>query len=184
MERRSRLLPFAAPLMVILAGFAVYEYGYERVEEEKASIREVELSKTRILEKYVAIISEKPALEANLSALKEKAKAEDSKIVAGETLSLAAATLGDSVKAVVTGKGGSISSERVEKPEDLGNFKVVNVSLDLILPDARALADVVYSIETRTPYIVIRELDTRVRNFQQPKELMIRLRVAALTRGK
>lgn len=75
-------------------------------------------------------------------------------------------------------------SERVEKTDDLGKLKVVNVAMDISMPDIRALSDVIYNIETRTPYITINELDIRVRNFKEPKELMVKLRVAALTLGK
>ena len=56
--------------------------------------------------------------------------------------------------------------------------------MDIVLPDTRALSDVIYGIETRTPFIVIKELDSRVRNFKEPRELMVKIRVAALTGGK
>lgn len=56
--------------------------------------------------------------------------------------------------------------------------------MDVVLPDTRALSDVVYSIETRTPYIIVKELDTRVRNLREPRDLMVKLSVAALTRGR
>jgi hypothetical protein len=85
---------------------------------------------------------------------------------------------------MITSRSGTISSERVEEPEDLGKFKIVSVSIDALLPDARALSDALYAMETQTPYLVVRELDTRVRNFSQPRELMVRLKVSGITRGK
>ena len=184
MEKRNRLLKLAAPLIVVLLALVAYEYGYEGVHGEMASLKEMQLAKTKTLEKHISIISERPALENRLAALKEKRKADDSKIVDAQTPALAAATLVDTTKSIITGRGGSITSERVEKPDDLGKFKVVNVSVDMTLPDTRALSDVIYNIETRTPYIIIKELDARVRNFREPRDLMVRLRVAALTGGK
>jgi len=184
MERRNKLLLLAAPMVVVLLALCAYEYGYKNVREQIAATREMEITRTRTLEKYMAILAEKPGLESSLAALKDKRKADDSKIIEGQTPSLSAATLQDTVKGVITARSGSISSERVEKPDDLGKFKAINVSMDLVLPDSRALSDVVYGIETRTPYIVIKELDTRVRNFRDPRELMVRLKVAALTGGK
>jgi hypothetical protein len=184
MEQRSRILRLAAPLVFALLCLTAYQYGYERVKEEMAAIREMEGAKMKTLKKYMTILSEKPALEARLAALKEKRQADDSKIIDAQTPSLAANTLVDTVKTIVTGKGGSITSERAEKPDDLGKFKIVNAAMDVVLPDARALSDVVYGIETRTPYIVVKELDSRVRNFKDPRELMVKLRIAALTGGK
>ncbi|HVN96475.1 MAG TPA: type II secretion system protein GspM [Syntrophorhabdaceae bacterium] len=184
MERRNRLIIFAIPVIIVLLVLIAYQYGYEKVRADIASVREMEVAKTKTLERYVTIIAGKPELESRLTALKEKRKADDAKLVQGDTSSLAANTLEDTVKGIITGRGGTISSERVEKPEDLGNFKVVNVTMDVVLPDTRALSDVIYSIETRTPYIVIKELDTRVRNFREPRDLMVKVRVAALTGGK
>jgi hypothetical protein len=39
-------------------------------------------------------------------------------------------------------------------------------------------------METQTPYLVVRELDARVRNYTQPRDLMIRLKVSGITGGK
>jgi hypothetical protein len=154
--------------------------------EEKANtaIKETEEVKAKTLAKYIALISEKPELEKKLAALKEMRKTESSKFIEGQTFSLAAASLQDMVKNIVTGKGGTISSERVGKPDDLGKFKIINVSIDAVLPDPKALSDVLYSIESRTPYLVVKEIDIRNRNFKEPKELMVKLDVEALTTGK
>jgi hypothetical protein len=184
MEKGSKLLKSALPLSIILFALVAYEYGYDTVHSEMASLKEMQLAKTKTLDKYISIISEKPALDNKLATLKEKRKADDSKIIDAQTPALAAATLADTTKGIIIGRGGSISSERVEKPDDLGKFKVVNVSVDITLPDTRALSDVIYNIETRTPYIMIKELDARVRNFKEPRDLMVKLRVAALTGGK
>ena len=109
---------------------------------------------------------------------------DDSKLIEGQTLSLSAATLQENVKTIITGKGGTISSERVDKPEDLSGFKVITISIDSVLPDTRVLSDILYAIETRTPHFIVKEVDVRVRNFREPRELMVKLRVSALTIGR
>jgi hypothetical protein len=116
------------------------------------------------------------------------------------------------VKGIVTGRGGTITSERIGKPEDLEKpllpagitapdakgalgkktakppegqkYQVLSVSIDATFPDAAALSDILYSIETRTPYLVVKELDARVRNFKEPRELMVRIDVTGLYGGK
>ncbi len=170
--------------MIILLGLIVYDYGYLKIRAEMSSMKEMEALKTKTLTRYVSLIAEKPRLDKKLATLKERRKAEDSKLIEGQTLSLSAATLQETVKGIITARGGTISSERVDKPEDLGNFKVITISIDSILPDVRVLSDILYAIETRTPYLVVKEADTRVRNFRDPRELMVKLKVSALTVSK
>jgi hypothetical protein len=184
MKKKSKTLIVSIPLVIILMGLFAYQYGYLRIQSELATIREEQAMKTKILEKYITLISEKPSLEKKLAALKETRKADDSKLIVDQTPSLAAAQLQEIVKSSITGRGGTISSERVGKPEDFGKFKVINVSVDAVVPDSRVLSEILYSIETRTPFLVMKELDARVKNYRDPRELMVKLEVSALTGGK
>lgn len=184
MKIKSKLLVMSIPVIIVLAGLVAYQYGYQGVKNEMSSMKEMQASKTKILEKYISLIAEKPYLEKQLDSLKEERKTDDSKIIDAQTLSIAAASLQETVKALITSRGGSITSERVEKPDNLGNFKVINVSIDAIVPDTRALSDLLYGVETRTPHLIIKEVDTRVRNFRDPRELMVKIRVSALTGGQ
>ena len=183
MKRNTTLL-ITVPLMIVLIGLALYQYVYVGIQADVASIKEEQAMKTEMLEKYITLIAEKSPLEETLVSLKEARNAEGSKLVEGQTLSLAAATLQDTVKEVITSRGGTISSERVGKPEDHGEFRIITVSIDSVLPDSRTLSDILYSIETRTPYLTVKELDVRVRNFRNPKDLMVKLSVSALTSSR
>lgn len=182
--KKSKTLVIAIPLMVILLGFVVYQYVYLGIRTEVASIKESQFVKTRTLEKYITFIAEKPQLEKQLASLKETRKAEDSKLVEGQTISLASAALQDMVKDIVTRSGGTISSQRTGKPEDLGKFKIITVSIDSILPDTRSLRDILYSLETQTPYLTIKDLDIRIRNFKDPREQVVKLDVSAITSSR
>ncbi len=205
----------AVPILVILTGLVIYQYGFVRIRQELALIQEEQNSKTKTLEKYLTIIAEKPDLEKRLLAVKEKRKTETAKLIEGETFSLAAASLQEMVKGIITSRGGVISSERMgkeeematgpvgpskealksqkpekgpkakkEKPEDKSRFKFVSVSFDFTAPDTGALRDIIFFVETRIPSLVIKELDCRVRNFKEPRELMVKLDVTALYGGK
>jgi len=172
------------PLILCLAGFAAYKYGYLRVKADLVAIRDDQAVKSKLLDKYLVLMAEKPLLEKKLALLKEERLADNSRLIEGQTPSLAAATLQETIKGIIIGRGGSISSERVGKPEEFGKFKIIGVSIDAVVPDPRALGDILYSIETRTPYLVIRELDARTRNLRDPKDLTVKLDVMALTGGK
>lgn len=182
--KQSRTLIITLPLMALLLGVFAYKYGFMQVRADLASLREEQAVKGKLLDRYVALISEKPALEKEMASLREERKADDSKLIEGQTPSLAAAALQDIVKGVVTSRGGTISSERVGKQKDIGHFREINVSIDTLLPDVRALGDILYSLETRTPYLVIKEIDARIRNYRNPRDLMVKLEVMALTGRK
>jgi len=181
---RKKSLIIALPVLILLAAWALYVYGYLTVGEQVTSVKEAEATKTASLEKYLAFVAKRADFEKRLTELKDERNADELLLLSGDTLSLAAASLETTVKGVITSRGGTISSERVEKPEDLGKFKVVSVSIDAVLPDAKALSDTLYAMETQTPYLVVRELDTRVKNMTQPADLMLRLKVSGLTGGK
>jgi Type II secretion system (T2SS), protein M subtype b len=181
---KNRTLLVAIPLIVLLAGLLIYQYVYLGIRTDIASMQEREEMKTKTLAKYISLIAEKPVLEKKLASLKEERKAEASNLIEGQTLSLAAASLQETVKDIVTRSGGTISSERVVKPEDLEGFKVITVSMDTILPDTRALRDILYAIETRTPYLVIKDVDIRIRNYKDPREQVVKLDVSALASSK
>ena len=146
-------------------------------------------------------------------AIKEQGKAQDVTLISGEPISLASENLRELVKGVVSGRGGTISSERIGKSEDLEKptvappgaatpaakapaakkatkpvagpkLQVLSVSIDSVLPDTSALSDILFSLETRTPYIVAKELDVRVRNFREPRDLMVRIDTTGLFEGK
>lgn len=184
MERKNKLVAAAIPVIALLAGLVAYQYGYLFVKGEMTSLKETRAIKTKALVKSMELIALKPELERKLEALKEGRKADASSIIEAQTLSLAAAALQETVKGIITGSGGSVTSERVEKPEDLGVFKIVIVNIDAVVPDARAMSDILFGIETHIPYLVVREVDARVRNFRNPRELTVKLKVSALTGGK
>ena len=184
MESKSRVLFVAVPILVILAGLLVYQYGYLRLQDEIQAIKDTEVVKTKSLQKYANFVSKKAGLEQKLAALKEARKADESKLIEGQTPSVAAASLQNSVKTLITSKGGIVSSERVEKPEDRDKFKVISVSIDGSVPDTRFLNEILFALETQTPSLVVRELDARVKDFRNPRELMVRLKVSGMTSGR
>ncbi len=183
MKKNSRLLIFAIPVMVILLGAVAYEYGYLKIRAELREREDTVSVKEKTLEKTMALIADRPRLEMKSAALAEARKTGHAKMIEGETPAVAAAALQGMLKAVIASRGGIISSDRVEKTEDAGKFKMITVTIDAVLPDTRALGDSLYAVETQTPYLIVRELDIRIRNFREPRDLMVKLKVSGLTGG-
>jgi hypothetical protein len=183
MKSKSNILLIAIPFMIILLGAVIYEYGYLRVQSELIEREDAASVELKTLKKYMALIADKPRIEAKLTALKEVRKAENSKLIEGQTPSVAAAALQSTVDVLITSRGGTISSERVEKLEEAGKFKIITVTVDAVLPDTKALSDTLHAIETQSPSLVVRELDARIRNFREPRDLTVKLKVSGLTGG-
>ena len=181
MKQKSKFLVITLPFTIILTGLVIYQYGFLKIRQEQASIEEMKTFKIKSLKKYMAMVARKPQLEKKLIRLKETREADNSKIIDGQTIALAAASLQNAVKGIITARGGTIYSERVEKPEDYNNFKKISITIDMSMPDTRALGDTLYSIETQTPFFVIKEFDARVKNYRDPKELLVKLKVSAIT---
>jgi hypothetical protein len=184
MESKNRLLLFAVPLLIILAGLTIYEYGYVSLQNQIKAVKERESFKIKTLKKYTDLVASKPDLEQKLSTLKETRKSYDAKLIEGQTPSIAAASLQNNIKGLITNKGGTVSSERVEKPEDLDKLKIIGVSIDGIVPDMRFLNEILFSIETQVPTLAVRELDVRVKDFRDPRDLTIRVKTSGMTSGK
>jgi len=183
MRRKNSILLVAVPLMLILLGIVAYEYGYLRVRAELTDLEGMASSRSKTLAKYLALIAEKPGLEEKLADMEDKRKTDSSKMIEGQTPSIAAASLQSVVKGVITARGGNIASDRVEKAEEMGKFKMITVTVDSVMPDTKALGDILHTIETQTPYLVVREMDVRIRNFKDPRDLSVKLKVSGLTGG-
>ena len=184
MGKRNKLILWLIPFLLILLGFAFYDYVYLSIRNEVQLLDELKESKQKTLEKTISAIHQKEALEHRINALKESRKGRETTTVEGQTPSVAAANLQNIVKGIITGKGGTISSEKSEKSEDSRHFKVITVSVDTILPETKALNEILYLFETHPVTLLIRELDVRVRNVREPRELMVKFKISAMNRGQ
>jgi hypothetical protein len=181
---KNRMLILLILLMAALLVVVAYQYGYLAVRAGVASIREEQAIKIKTFQKQMALIAQKPAMQKRLDLLTEARKADNAKLFDGKTSSISTAALLETVKGIIAGRGGTILSERAGKPGTLGRLTVIAASIDASLPDARALGDVLYSMETRTPYLVVKEIDIRVKALNEPKELSVKLEITALSGEK
>lgn len=183
--KNSKALIIMIPLAVLLLGLVTYQYGYLKIQADITSLKEEADMKTKILEKYINLISRIPGLERQLTSQSQMREFHKTKLLTGETDSIAAAALQDLVKGIVTGKGGKISREQIGQPADMGKFEIVNISLDVSMPDVRALSDAIYSIEANnTPALFINDMDMRIKDLKEPRELIIKLNVSAMMMKK
>lgn len=183
--QKNKTLIYTIPIIIILTGLLVYQYGYLGIRAELSSMKEEEAVRMEKLKRYNQLISERPMLEERLTKLKNQRADANIKLIEAQTTSLAGASLQEMVKGIFINSGGIISSERIENTEERDKFRVVNVTINGSVRDTNTLKDIIYSIETRTPYLSVKTLDIRVKNFRKPTgELTVNLTVSALTSAK
>jgi hypothetical protein len=71
MKIKSKLLVMSIPV-IIISGLVAYQYGYQGVKNEMSSMKEMQASKTKMLEKYISLIAENRILKNNLIAEEKK----------------------------------------------------------------------------------------------------------------
>jgi hypothetical protein len=186
LRKRNKCFILAVPALAVLLVYAVYMHGVARAKAQIASISELECTSMANLQKCLGLVAERPDLENKLASLRESRKAEDTKLIDGSSPALAAANLQNIVKGKIVACGGTVSSERVEKPEDTktGKLKLITISLDATVPDVGALNSMLYALETSTPCISIRDMECRIIDWKEPKKLSVRLKISALMTGK
>lgn len=182
-QKKKRLL-IEVVIGLALLGLTGYEYGYKALRENFSDAKETRSVKTRTLDKYTSLLGQKSGLEKELTGLKEELKKEEAKLMEWQGPALAAANLQNTIKDIVTSNGGNITTERVNKAEEKGNYKIVSVGMDVLVPDTSALTSILFGIETRSSYYRISSLDIRVNDLKSPRELTVRLDVSALMKGK
>jgi hypothetical protein len=182
--RKSRLYKIGIPLIAVLSVLLIYRYGFVSIRQKVSFIKEEQSVTLRTLEKYESLIARMPDIKKNLSSLKEQRKNSEPKLFSGNTAALAGAALQETVKGIIASSGGTIRTERINEPSQAGQFTVLNVGIEAEVPNTEALSNVLYGMETRTPYMVIKELDVRVKNIKSPADLSVRLDVLGLTPAK
>lgn len=181
MKKNKRAL-YGAVLTSVLTVLVVYQYGFLSVAGDIRQMREEKDIKLKTLSKYHYVISGRDSLREDILSVRRLLKDEELKLITGDTQALASASLQGMLKQIITEKGATITSERVERTEEKEGYRVVSVSVDMTVNSVSVLSDIIYNIESRTPYMVIQELNIRLRNYRDPSDLTVRLRVSGLSR--
>lgn len=112
---------------------------------------------TAKLARYQQLAARAPALRERLDALRNDPRFNDY-LVPGNSSALAAAGLQQRLQELAQAHDGRVLSTRVGKPRLDGDFEHVNVNARLQI-DLAGLQALLYSLETRAPYLFVRNLN-------------------------
>lgn len=117
-------------------------------------------SSLQLLARYHALEKARPQVEAELKAMQQRSAAM-SGLIEGKSAALAAAAVQSEVKSIIERHGGSVMSSQNMPPAAADGFEKIEIQYMLSLP-LGSLKNVVYEIETHTPYLFIDNVNMRM----------------------
>jgi ACT domain-containing protein len=158
LSRRERGLVFLTGviLLIFVGKFVIVTPFLER----RAWVKEQLESQPQLLTKNIRYIGQKPAMMAGLESAREQIKAQEPKLLTGDTPSVSASDLQETVQAMAAREGTQVITTRVLNPEPAGSFSKIGIQLE-IGGQIQQLANLIRGIETSPKLLMIDEINVR-----------------------
>src|ERR671912_347877 len=114
----------------------------------------------QLLEKNLRYIGQKEQLSAALEAARNDVKAHETKLLTGDTASVNASDLQETVQAMAVKEGTQVITTRVLNPEATGAFSKIAIQME-VGGQVDQVATLVRGIETSPKLLVIDEINVR-----------------------
>jgi Tfp pilus assembly protein PilO len=158
LSRRERGLVVATVviLVVVLGQYVVIAPFLERW----AWVRSQLDSQPQLLEKNLRYVGQKEALAAALESAQNEIKAREPKLLTGDTPSVTASDLQESVQGLATKEGTQVITTRVLNPEPAGSLSKIAIQME-IGGQIEQIAGLIRSIETSPKLLLVDEINIR-----------------------
>jgi hypothetical protein len=143
-------------LLVFIAKYAVITPFLERREWVKNQLE----SQPQLLQKNLRYLGQKEALLSALETARAQIKMQEPKLLTGDTPSVSASDLQETVQAMATREGTQVITTRVLNPEAAGSFSKIGIQLE-IGGQIQQIANLIRGIETAPKLLVIDEINVR-----------------------
>jgi hypothetical protein len=158
LSKRERGLAIltALILFVFIAKYAVITPFLERREWVKNQLD----SQPQLLQRNLRYLAQKEALLSALETARAQIKMREPKLLTGDTPSVSASDLQETVQAMATREGTQVITTRVLNPEAAGSFSKIGIQLE-IGGQIQQIANLIRGIETAPKLLVIDEINVR-----------------------
>jgi Tfp pilus assembly protein PilO len=143
-------------LLVFIAKYAIMTPFLERREWVKNQLD----SQPQLLQKNLRYLAQKEALLSALETARAEIKMQEPKLLTGDTPSVSASDLQETVQAMATREGTQVITTRVLNPETAGSFSKIGIQLE-IGGQIQQIANLIRGIETAPKLLVIDEINVR-----------------------
>ena len=123
-------------------------------------------SSLNLLARYQALEAARPQVEAELREMQQR-NAAMSGLFEGKSAALAAAAVQSDVKTIVESNGGTVLSSQNIPPTAADGFEKIEIQYDISVP-LGSLKNIIYQIETHTPFLFIDSVNMRMPENWQP----------------
>jgi type II secretory pathway component PulM len=128
--------------------------------ERRATIKGQLESQPQLLEKNLRYLSQKDSLLAALAAARNQIKNIEPALLTGDTPSVTASDLQETVQSLATREGTQVTTTRVLNPEPSGSFSKIAIQME-IGGQVQQLASLIRGIESAPKLLVIDEINVR-----------------------
>ena len=158
LSRRERALVYLTGVIVLIfiAKYAVVGPFIER----RAWVKQQLESQPQLLTKNLRYLGQKEAMLASLESAREQIKAQEPKLLTGDTPSVSASDLQETVQAMAAREGTQVITTRVLNPEAAGSFSKIGIQLE-IGGQIQQLANLIRGIESSPKLLMIDEINVR-----------------------
>ena len=155
-RERGLVILTALILLVFIAKYAVITPFLERREWVKNQLD----SQPQLLQKNLRYLAQKEALLSALETARAQIKMQEPKLLTGDTPSVSASDLQETVQAMATREGTQVITTRVLNPDAAGSFSKIGIQLE-IGGQIQQIANLIRGIETAPKLLVIEEINVR-----------------------
>jgi len=144
---------------ILLLFFAKYLIVTPFLERRETVKNELE-SQPELLEKNLRYLGQKDALAASLEAARNGISAREPKLLTGDTPSVSASDLQDTVQGLATKEGTQVITTRVLNPEPVGSFSKISIQME-IGGQIDQVANLIKDVEASPKFLVVDEINIR-----------------------
>ena len=156
-KRERSLVIFTVLILVVFIGkYAVITPFLDRREWVKNQLD----SQPQLLAKNLRYVSQRDALRASLEAMRAQRKAQEPKLLSGDTPSVTASDLQETVQGLATREGTQVITTRVLNPEPVGSFSKIGIQME-IGGQIQQIANLIKAVEASPKLLVIDEINIR-----------------------
>lgn len=156
-QRERALVGVTAAILVIF--FGKYLLVSPFLEWREAVQNELE-SQPQLLEKNLRYLGQKEALAASLESARSEINAREPKLLTGDTPSVSASDLQDTVQALATREGTQVITTRVLNPEPVGSFSKISIQME-VGGQIDQIASLIRGLEASPKFLVVDEINVR-----------------------
>jgi len=128
--------------------------------ERRAWVKNQLEAQPQLLEKNLRYLSRKEEMAAALEGARNELKAREPKLLTGDTPSVSASDLQETVQALANKEGTQVITTRVLNPEPSGSFSKISIQME-IGGQIDQLANLVRGIESSPKLLVVDEINVR-----------------------